>query len=333
MKKQYKILGRLWAKYYLYNMKEFKTIIELTRHFHNDRICVEYLEQQRWNGKPECPHCGSEFHSRVNTRLKSPDLQGYKDFRCKACDKKYSVLTGTIFESTKVSLQKWFVAMYLLMGHKKGISSVQLASDLGITQKAAWHMLHRIREMFQTEAPQMVNDIVEVDETYVGGKNKNRHHNKKKQNTQGRSIEDKTPVVGMLARNGKVSTFVVENTNSETLQPLIQKKVSQDCIIITDAYRAYSGLNKTHVHLSIKHIPNNYVTDQHFHTNNIEGFWSLLKRSIIGIYHQVSPKHLHRYCAESAYRYNERTAKDIERFKQSFINCNKTLPYRILIAK
>ena len=302
----------------------FKSLLNVLDHFKNEEVCINYLAQKRWGETPCCPHCGNVGAYVTN-----------RGFKCKAkeCHKKFTVTTGTILENTKISLRYWFATIYLASAHKKGISSHQLSRDLNITQKTAWFLLHRVREMFKEDAPQMLAGVVEIDETFVGGKNKNRHANKKATNSQGRSHSDKTAVVGLLQRNGSVKTFVVENTEASTLQGIMLANVKPEAKIGTDAYRSYNGLSKTYNHVAIKHTEGNYVTVGEDHTNCIEGFWSLLKRGIVSIYHQVSPKHLHRYCNEFGYRYNSRQVKDVVRFEDAFKKVdNRRLTYKNLIA-
>lgn len=328
----------------------FKNLIQLLDFFKDEATCVNYLASSRWGNEPACPHCGNVGAYVTN--------RGYK-CKAKECHKKFTVTTGTVFENTKIELRYWFAAIYLATAHKKGISSLQLSRDLNITQKTAWFLLHRIRLMLTNNAPQMLEGGVEVDETFVGGKNKNRHANKKIEGSQGRSAADKTPVVGIAQKSeftiverphkviaGKtvkervytkhstVTLEVVKNTEAATLHPIMFKNVKADSKIVTDAYRSYNGLSANYDHVSIKHTDGNYITVGDDHTNTIEGFWSLLKRGIIGIYHQVSPKHLHRYCHEFGYRYNTRVVKDVIRFEDSIKNINgKRLTYKQLIAE
>ncbi|MEJ7677022.1 MAG: IS1595 family transposase [Segetibacter sp.] len=263
----------------------FKNLTELYDFFKTEEICKDYYEQARWGGNVACPHCGSLKIYRTN-----------RGFKCgeKLCFKKFSVTVGTIFENSKVALRTWFAAMYLISSSKKGISSVQLSVQLGITQKTAWFLNHRIREMLKDNTTSTLTGMVEVDETYVGGKNKNRHADKKVENSQGRSAKDKTPVVGLFQRAGKVLTFVAENTEAETLHQIIDNNCSDEVIIVTDAYKPYVGLGKKYNHIVVKHQEGGYVTrvgDYKFHTQNIENFWSIFKRGYIGIYHYMSKKH------------------------------------------
>jgi transposase-like protein len=209
-----------------------------------------------------------------------------------------------------------------------------LADRIGISQKAAWFVNHRLREMLRETQPELLTGMVEVDESYVGGKNKNRHKDKKVEGSQGRSAADKTPVVGLLQRGGKVITYVTRDTDASTLQWLIRKNVATDAIIVTDAYRSYNGLNQVYDHVTVKHEDGGYVVkrgDHKFHTQNIENFWSQLKRGYVGVFHFISPQHLHRYCDEFATRYNNRHFSNIERFVTALNDCSgKRLTYNEL---
>lgn len=303
----------------------FTSLIQILDFFKEDSVCREYLAHQRWNGKPTCPKCG---HSE-----KIYNIENGARYKCAKCLKKFSVTVGTVFEKSQVDLRTWFAAIYLCSAHKKGISSCQLARDLNISQKTAWFVLHRIREMLRTKAPQtLVTGTTECDETYVGGKNANRHANKKVKDSQGRSAKDKTPVFGVLERGGDVVLNVVPDTKAETLQPIIKSLVQEGAILVTDEWSGYSGIQKEFVHETVNHSLKEYVREN-YHTNTIEGFWSLFKRGVFGIYHHVSRKHLSKYCDEFAYRYNTRKAKDGSRFDSSMLQTAGRLTYKKLTAK
>lgn len=301
----------------------FKNLAELTAHFPDDSACREYLELMRWNGSPVCPHCGND------TAYKFKNGTYYK---CKNCAKKFTVTVGTIFEDTKIGLRKWFIAIYIFTSHKKGISSVQLAKDLGITQKSAWHLLHRIRFAFGVAEPETLIDTVEVDETCIGGKAKNMHKSKRAKKVTGRGASGKTAVIGLVERNGRVYAKPVTNTDADTLQGVVKERVATGAQVITDEFRSYRGLEQDFTHKTVAHGAGQYVAAGNVHTNTIEGYWGLLKRGIFGIYHQVSSKHLHRYCSEFGFRYNTRKGGEIARFDGVLMQCDGRLMYKTLIS-
>lgn len=295
----------------------FKTIHEFNDYFRDEKTCYSFLESQRWGEEVACPHCGSTKRPyKVKARGKFSDIPSY---RCseRSCDLPFTVRTGTIFEGSKVELRKWLQAAYEISTSKKGISSVELATRIGVSQKTAWFVNHRIREMLADKEPALLDGMVEADETYVGGKNKNRHKDKKIEGSQGRSAADKTPVVGLVERGGRVVTFVTKNTDSQTLHQIIENNVADGATIVTDAYKSYDGIDSFLNHIKVKHEEGGYVVvvgEHKFHTQNIENFWSQLKRGYVGIYHYMSPKHLQKYCNEFANRYNNRDVSNIERF-------------------
>lgn len=298
----------------------FKNLTDLFNYFQNEEICKEYLANQRWNGKPVCPHCGSENVYTTN--------RGYKCAN-KECHKKFSVTVGTIIENSKVPLRTWFAAIYLFTSSKKGVSSLQLSRQLGLTQKTAWFVLHRIREMLKDKAPVMLKDEIQIDETYVGGKEKNKHKSKKLNPKAG--VEGKIPVLGLIDKHGKVATYVLPAVTADIVTPLMVETVDSNVTIVTDAHKAYRLLKNDFTHIVVKHKEGEYKNGR-FHTNSIENYWSILKRGIYGVYHQVSPKHLHRYCNEFSGRFNSRDIADNARFELTVQNSEGRLKYQQLIS-
>ncbi len=307
---------------------EFKTFAQMLEMLPDDKSCREYLEKMRWNGEPICPHCGSQNKGHYKLKTKG-EFNGL--YKCADCRERFTVTVGTLFEGSHISLRKWFIGMYIFSSHKKGISSIQLSKDLGITQKSAWFMLGRLRNSFKVKSNTKFSGTIQADETFVGGKNRNRHDNKKVKESQGRSIKDKTPVFGMISNDNEVFTTVIPDTKAKTIKPIIEKMVEKGSILITDEWSAYEGLSKDYTHIVINHKENKYSVDG-FSSNGIENFWSLLKRGIYGIYHQTSPKHLHRYCDEFSLRYNTRKINDSERFNFNLKNAETRLTYKELIS-
>ena len=302
----------------------FNSIIELIKAFPNEQICIDHLEKLRWNGDVVSP---------FDATSKVYKCAGNK-YKCKNTGKYFNVRTATLFDNTKIELQKWFLAIYIVTSHKKGISSLQLAKDIDVTQKTGWFMLQRIRNCFGIEnsGDGGLDNEVEIDETFVGGKNKNRHASKKVAESQGRSVKDKTPVLGMIERNGRLVAKKVEDTKSSTLTPEIIKAVKLSASIYTDEWLGYKGVSKIYDHAFIKHHQHEYVNGR-VHTNTIEGFWSLLKRGIVGIYHFTSKKHLQKYVDEFVFRYNTRNSAEEIRFNLLLSNTEYRLTYKNLIAK
>lgn len=285
--------------------------LSFTETFPDEKSSIKYLEMLRWkNGVVSPFDKTSKVYKCKNNK-----------YRCKNTGKYFDAKTGTVFANTKLPLRYWFYAMFLFLAHKRGVSSCQLARDLGITQKTAWNMLHKIRSYMSVFNNGELSGEIEIDETFVGGKNKNRHSDKKVENSQGRSFKDKVPVFGMIQRNGAMIAKVVSNTKSYTLEPHIKEHIETGSVIYTDGWD-YGVLNKSYIQRSVDHGAHFYgttfISDDgeiiQISTNKIENAWSHLKRTIFGTYYKVSKKYMQRYVDEFVFRFNTRSCTDYERF-------------------
>jgi len=307
-------------------LQKFTNLVQLFAYFKDEQICREYLEQIRWNGTITCPdkECG---HDKVFK------FSNGKVYKCAKCKKQFSVRAGTIFEDSKIPLSKWYAAIYLITSHKKGISSLQLHRDLGVTQKTAWYMLHRVRHTFGfSVSKEKLEGIIEADETFIGGLEGNKHKHKQTKGVQGRSSEVKTPIVGIIERGGELRAKKVKDTKGYSLRPFVVENVAFNSTLNTDEWHGYNGLSRIYKHKRVNHRQGEYVNGSN-HTNTMEGFWSLLKRGVIGIYHSVSEKHLQLYVDEFVFRYNTKAVSESYRFDQMLHNIACPLPYKQLICK
>jgi transposase-like protein len=267
-------------------------------------VCTEFVAKLRWPNGPVCPRCRCVEYSYLTTR---------RVWKCKGCKKQYTVKLGTIFERSPLGLDKWLPAVWLIANSKNGISSHELARSLGVTQKSAWFMLHRIRLAMQTKSFMRLSGEVEVDETFIGGKARNMHKKDRERKITGTGNVDKAAVLGMIERGGHVRAEVIPDVKRKTLQPRVRETVEPGTAIYTDAWHGYTGLDATYSHKTIDHAER-YV-DGRVHTNTIENFWSLVKRGLNGTYVSVEPFHLFRYLDERVFTFNLRDRTDYGRFE------------------
>ena len=303
-----------------------KTLVEAIRYFADYQNCHHFLTAIRWPDGVKCPSCGST-HVRY--------LKKQRRWKCygKHSRPQFTLKGGTIFEDSPLGLDKWLPAVWMVVNCKNGISSHEIARAIGVTQKTAWFMGHRIRAALHAGSfKEMLDGEVEVDETFIGGKARNMHARQRRRRITGRGMVDKTAVLGLLERGGVVRTKVVHNRKKPTLQAEVKKHVAAGAALYSDDLKSYAGLEEMYAHGVINHAVK-YV-DGKISTNGLENFWSLLKRTLNGTYVSVEPFHLFRYLDEQAYRFNERKRNDWERFLNAVSGViGKRLSYRELLGK
>ena len=296
------------------------TVFELFELFPDEESAREWFEGTRWGEGRYCGHCGSENTKPVPNEKPMP-------YWCSDCRKYFSIKTGTPMHGSNLPLRKWVVAFYLMTTNLKGVSSMRIHRELGITQKTAWYMIHRIREAWNLDE-EKADGPVEVDEAYMGGRNATKHQNKKIKNANG--TVGKKAVVGMKDREtNQVQAKVVEHTNQETLQGFVNAQIAPGAKVYTDEHGGYIGLEN---HEAVKHSAGEYVNGQ-AHTNGIESFWAALRRGYYGTYHKMSVKHLNRYVNEFSGRHNTRPLDTIDQMSLLALGMSgKRLRYQDLIA-
>ncbi|MBP6530819.1 MAG: IS1595 family transposase [Burkholderiales bacterium] len=278
-------------------LHEFKSITQLQKAFPDEQSCIEYFRDLRWPDGVKCVHCGTS---------KIYNLSG-GGFKCAACLKKFSVRNGTIFEDSKLPLATWFHAIFVLISNPKGVSSMEIHRQCGITQKSAWFVVQRIRELMIANTPKpILTGTVEVDEMYVGGKEKWKHNSKKTKGTQGYgSFKTKTGVLGMIERGGELRIEKIKSGKPATLKRHVRAHIADGAVIYTDEARSYRWMRDHYTHETVNHRLNEYVRDD-VTTNRLEGAFGHFKRSVTGVYHKVSDAHINRYLSAFAWRWNRK---------------------------
>jgi transposase-like protein len=293
------------------DLNEDVNLFDLFRKFNDEDKAREFVEKLRWPDGPVCPHCDSKEVYRLTPKAESKRAARKGLLKCKKCRKQFTVTVNTIFSDSHIPLSKWVIAIHLLCSSKKGMSAHQLHRMLGITYKSAWFMCHRIRyAMTQEPLASKLSGTVECDETYIGGKAHNMHASKRKVKIQGRGPVNKIPVVALVERGGRVRSQVVERVTGDNLKAVLREHVEPSAHIMTDEFVSYRGLDREFAsHQLVNHKDGEYVRGS-VYMNTVEGFFSLLKRGVIGTYHHWSPQHLHRYLTEFDFRYNLRKTTD-----------------------
>lgn len=291
-------------------------ILKLIKEFPTQESCLEYLAKKRWGNTPVCPYCGS-IHTHKH----------FHRIQCNDCFKSFSSTVGTIFHNSHIPLQKWFLVISLMLNAKKGVSSCQIARDLEMRQATVWSIMQRIRKAMKDDDKddnngnggsggidtKLLKGIVEMDETYIGGKAENMHMDKR---VKAKGVYEKLALFGMIEREGNVKAKFVNDTTAKTLLKEIYTNVEENSLLITDEAKQYQSIGNTYIHRTVNHSNSEYVRDLKelkLYTNSIEGFWSLIKRGLVGQFHHISKKYLQRYVDEFCWRYNNASEGAFER--------------------
>ena len=294
---------------------EFKSLYELFEAIPDEQAAIDYFRSIHWKSGEHCPHCG---HGKVY------EFSDRRTFKCAECRKRFSVRVGTIFEDSKIELRKWLAAIWLITSHGKGVASTTLATDIGVTQKTAWFMLHRLRHAARTRSfNRPLRGVVEVDEGYFGGKERNKHKAK-------RGKTKKQLAIGILERQGELRVYPIESSGQ--LVDEVKANVREGSRLMTDDWQPFRNLDGIYDRTAVNHTRGQYGDGADGHTNSIEGVWAMMKRKIYGIHHWVSAKHLERYFDEVVWGYNRRAIKGGSRIAEFLGRVDGRLTYRALIA-
>ncbi len=303
-------------------MQTFDSLFELMNAVPDEQAAIDHFRSIRWNNGAFCPHCGG-------TRVYH--FSDQRSHKCGDCRKRFSIKVGTIFEDSKIPLRKWLMAIWMITTHKKGVASTQLARDIHVTQKTAWFMLHRLRHAIRTQSfNRSLGGRVEADETFIGGKSKNKHAWKRDPGMQGG--KGKAVVFGMLERGRELRTTEMPNLKARNVQGQIVRNVAPGTSVMTDEHASFIGLQGRYNHHRVNHSAGEYVVDFCNHTNGIESVWALFKRQIVGTHHWLSKKHLGRYLAEMTWRFNLREMDEGMRLNALLFQTHGRRTYKALIT-
>lgn len=311
-------------------IQQFKTLPQLFAAFPTEQSAIDHLTALRFGNGIFCALCGCADSGKVKRMSSAGVLTN--QYKCYACRGKFSVKVGTIFQDSKLPLRTWFAAIWMITNHPKGIASTTLATDLGITQKSAWFVLHRLRHAARTDsfnAP--LSGEVEIDETFVGGREHNKHKSQKTSNKRGHSIELKTVVMGMKQRDGEVRAGVIDSTRSATLRHIVQENVAKGSTVYTDEHQGYNDLRHDYDNQKVSHRKGEYVRGKAT-TNGIESVWALFKRQYVGTHHWISPKHMDAYLNEMTFRLNRREMDKGQRVNALLSQIEGPMPWKVLTA-
>lgn len=302
--------------------KQFDTLLQMMAAFPDEQAAVDHFTAIRWKAGAFCPHCGSTKVYHFSDR---------RNHKCGDCRRRFSIKVGTIFEDSKIPLRTWMLAIWLITSHKKGIASTTLAKDLGVTQKTAWFMTQRLRHAIRTKSfNRPLDGEIEADETFIGGKEKNKHAHQRTGGKQGGA--GKIAVLGLLERDGELRTEITPDLTKKSVQQVIRENVAPEACVMTDEHKAFNGLAPTYYHYRVNHSAGEYAKADWWHTNGIESVWALFKRQIIGTHHYLSPKHLSRYLGEMTWRFNARAMREGDRVNALLAQAAGRLTYKELIA-